>query len=46
MDENPEKRTRTDDDYGSELLSVYQHDLGNVSENLKDDKVCAGEQCD
>ena len=28
------------------LLSVYQHDLGKVSENLNDDKVCAGEQCD
>ena len=46
LDSYPEKRTRTDDDYGCALLSVYQHDLGNVSENLNDDKVCAGEQCD
>ena len=40
------KCTRNDDDYGSAILSVYQHDLGKVSENLNDDKVCAGEQCD
>ena len=34
----PPKRTRGDDDDHSALLSAYHHDLGKVSENLKDGK--------
>ena len=34
----PPKRTRSDDDDHSALLSAYHHDLEKVSENLKDGK--------
>ena len=34
----PPKRTRSDDDDHSVLLSAYHHDLERVSENLKDGK--------
>ena len=34
----PPKRSRGDDDDHSALFSPYHHDLGNVSENLKDGK--------